>query len=103
MVLEGESSRHQSDTFAAQSVVDMRAAVIRGNNSATSIMIGARVARVDCTSEVKGFWVTRFTDLKTQGFGRTERTDANIKMLSGCTATAICFGRIRPGQMYKAD
>ncbi len=39
-------------------------------------------------SEVEGFWGPRFDDLKTQGFGHTERAEANIKVLSNDTAVA---------------
>ena len=39
-------------------------------------------------SEVEGFWCPRFEDLKTQGFGRTERAEAHIKVLSDDTAMA---------------
>ena len=39
-------------------------------------------------SEVEGFWRPRFEDLKTQGFGRTERAEAHIKVLSDDTAMA---------------
>ena len=39
-------------------------------------------------SEVEGFWGPRFDDLKTQGFGHTERAEANIKELSDDTAIA---------------
>ena len=39
-------------------------------------------------SEVERFWGPRFDALKTQGFGRTERAEANIKMLNDNTAMA---------------
>ena len=39
-------------------------------------------------SEIEGFWGPRFDDLKTQGFGRTERAEANIKVLNDNTAMA---------------
>ena len=38
--------------------------------------------------EVEGFWGPRFDDLKTQRFGRTERAEANIKVLNDNTAMA---------------
>ena len=37
-------------------------------------------------SQVEGFWGPRFDDLKAQGFGRTERAEANIKVLNDNTA-----------------
>ena len=39
-------------------------------------------------SEVEGFWGPRFDDLRTQKFGRTERAEANIKVLNENTAMA---------------
>ena len=39
-------------------------------------------------SQVEGFWGPRFDDLKAQGFGRTERAEANIKVLNDNTAIA---------------
>lgn len=39
-------------------------------------------------SQVEGFWGPRFDDLKSQGFGRTERAKANIKLLNDNTAIA---------------
>ena len=39
-------------------------------------------------SQVEEFWGPRFDDLKAQGFGRTERAEANIKILNDNTAIA---------------
>ncbi len=39
-------------------------------------------------AEVEGFWRPRFDDLKTLGFGRTERVEANINVLTDDTAMA---------------
>ena len=39
-------------------------------------------------SEIEGFWRPRFDDLKAQGFGHTERAEANIKVLNDNTALA---------------
>ena len=35
---------------------------------------------------MEAFWAPRFDDLKTQKFGRTERAEANIKVLNDNTA-----------------
>ena len=39
-------------------------------------------------SQVEEFWGPRFDELKAQGFGRTERAEANIKVLNDNTAIA---------------
>jgi len=39
-------------------------------------------------SEVEDFWSPRFDELKAQGFGRTERAEASIKVLSDNAAIA---------------
>ncbi|MDA0263039.1 MAG: nuclear transport factor 2 family protein [Chloroflexi bacterium] len=39
-------------------------------------------------SEVEGFWRPRFDDLRSNGFARTERSDASIKVLTDDTAIA---------------
>jgi len=39
-------------------------------------------------SQVEEFWGPRFDELKAQGFDRTERAEANIKVLNDNTAMA---------------
>ena len=53
-----------------------------------TFIVPQRVFVFSSASEVEGFWGPRFDDLKTQRFGRTERTEANIKVLNDNTAMA---------------
>ncbi len=85
--LEQEIDQLFADYFTDFSNLDLKAIVSYFHHPCTFIVpLGVFV--FSSASEVEGFWRPRFEDLKTQGFGRTERAEAHIKLLSDDTAMA---------------
>ena len=85
--LEQEIDQLFTDYFSDFSNLDLKAIVAYFHHPCTFIVPNG-VFVFSSASEVEGFWGPRFDDLKTQGFGRTERAEANIKVLSDDTAMA---------------
>ena len=85
--LEQEVDQLFTNYFGDFSNLDLKAIVTYFHHPCTFIVPQA-VFVFSSASEVEGFWGPRFDDLKTQGFGRTERAEANIKVLSDDTAMA---------------
>ena len=85
--LEQEIDRLFTGYFSDFSNLDLKAIVSYFHNPCTFI-VPQGVLVFSSASEVEGFWGPRFDDLKAQGFGHTERAEANIKVLTGDTAIA---------------
>ena len=85
--LEQEIDRLFTGYFSDFSNLDLKAIVSYFHNPCTFI-VPQGVLVFSSPSEVEGFWGPRFDDLKAQGFGHTERAEANIKVLTGDTAIA---------------
>ena len=85
--LEQEIDRLFTGYFSDFSNLDLKAIVSYFRNPCTFI-VPQGVLVFSSASEVEGFWGPRFDDLKAQGFGHTERAEANIKVLTGDTAIA---------------
>ena len=75
------------DYFNDFSNLDLKAIVSYFHHPCVFI-VPQRVFVFSSASEVEGFWRPRFDELESQGFGRTERAEANIKVLSDDTAMA---------------
>ena len=84
-ILEQEVDQLFANYFSDFSNLDLKAIVSYFHNPCTFI-VPQGVFVFSSASEVEGFWRPRFEDLKTQGFGRTERAEAHIKVLSDDTA-----------------
>ena len=85
--LEQEIDQLFTGYFSDFSNLDLKAIVSYFHNPCTFI-VPQGVLVFSSPSEVEGFWGPRFDDLKAQGFGHTERAEANIKVLTGDTAIA---------------
>ena len=85
--LEQEIDQLFTGYFSDFSNLDLKAIVSYFHDPCTFI-VPQGVLVFSSASEVEGFWGPRFDDLKTQGFGHTERAEANIKVLTGDTAIA---------------
>ena len=85
--LEQEIDQLFTGYFSDFSNLDLKAIVSYFHNPCTFI-VPQGVLVFSSASEVEGFWGPRFDDLKAQGFGHTERAEANIKVLTGDTAIA---------------
>ncbi|MCH7843164.1 MAG: nuclear transport factor 2 family protein [Chloroflexi bacterium] len=85
--LEQEIDRLFTGYFSDFSNLDLKAIVSYFHDPCTFI-VPQGVLVFSSASEVEGFWGPRFDDLKAQGFGHTERAEANIKVLTGDTAIA---------------
>ena len=85
--LEQEIDRLFTGYFSDFSNLDLKAIVSYFHDPCTFI-VPQGVLVFSSPSEVEGFWGPRFDDLKAQGFGHTERAEANIKVLTGDTAIA---------------
>jgi ketosteroid isomerase-like protein len=86
-ILEQEVDQLFAAYFRDFSNLDLKAIVSYFHHPCTFI-VPQGVFVFSSASEVEGFWAPRFDDLKTQGFGRTERAEANVKVLSDNTAMA---------------
>ena len=86
-ILEQEVDRLFANYFSDFSNLDLKAIVSYFHDPCTFI-VPQGVLVFSSPSEVEGFWGPRFDDLKAQGFGHTERAEANIKVLTGDTAIA---------------
>ena len=86
-ILEQEVDQLFINYFRDFSILDLNAIVSYFHLPCTFI-VPQGVFVLSSESEVEGFWGPRFDALKTQGFGRTERADTNIKMLNDNTAMA---------------
>ncbi|MCH9018287.1 MAG: nuclear transport factor 2 family protein [Chloroflexi bacterium] len=85
--LEQEIDQLFTGYFSDFSNLDLKAIVSYFHDPCTFI-VPQGVLVFSSASEVEGFWGPRFDDLKAQGFGHTERAEANIKVLTGDTAIA---------------
>ena len=85
--LEQEIDQLFTGYFSDFSNLDLKAIVSYFHDPCTFI-VPQGVLVFSSPSEVEGFWGPRFDDLKAQGFGHTERAEANIKVLTGDTAIA---------------
>lgn len=85
--LEQEVDQLFINYFRDFSNLDLKAIVSYFHNPCTFI-VPQGVIVFSLASEVEEFWGPRFDDLKAQGFGRTERVEANIKVLNDNTAMA---------------
>ena len=85
--LEQEIDQLFTGYFSDFSNLDLKAIVSYFHDPWTFI-VPQGVLFFSSASEVEGFWGPRFDDLKAQGFGHTERAEANIKVLTGDTAIA---------------
>ena len=85
--IEQEIDRLFTGYFSDFSNLDLKAIVSYFHDPCTFI-VPQGVLVFSSPSEVEGFWGPRFEDLKAQGFGHTERAEANIKVLTGDTAIA---------------
>ena len=85
--LEQEVDQLFISYFRDFSNLDLDAIVSYFHNPCTFI-VPQDVFVFTSASQVEGFWGPRFDDLKAQGFGRTERAEANIKVLNDNTAIA---------------
>ena len=85
--LEQEIDQLFTNYFSDFSNLDLKAIVAYFHHPCTFILSHG-VFVFSSASEVEGFWGPRFDDLKTQGFGRTERAEASIKVLNDDTAMA---------------
>ena len=85
--IEQEIDRLFTGYFSDFSNLDLKAIVSYFHDPCTFI-VPQGVLVFSSASEVEGFWGPRFDDLKAQGFGHTERAEANIKVLTGDTAIA---------------
>ena len=84
-ILEQEVDQLFANYFSDFSNLDLRAIVSYFHYPCTFI-VPLEVLFFSSAAEVEGFWRPRFDDLKTQRFGRTERAEANIKVLNDNTA-----------------
>ena len=73
--------------FSDFSNLDLQAIVAYFHRPCTFI-VPQGVFVFSSASEVESFWSPRFNELKAQGFGRTERAEASIKVLSNNAAIA---------------
>jgi len=85
--LEQEVNQLFISYFRDFSNLDLKATVSYFHLPCTFI-VPQEVLVFSSASEVEGFWGPRFDALKTQELGRTERAEANIKMLNDNTALA---------------
>ena len=85
--LEQEVDQLFANYFIDFSNLDLQAIVSYFHHPCTFI-VPQGVFVFSSASEVEGFWRPRFDDLKAQGFGRTERAEANIKVVNDNTAMA---------------
>ncbi len=85
--LEQEVDQLFNSYFRDFSNLDLDAIVSYFHNPCTFI-VPQDVFVFTSASQVEGFWGPRFDDLKAQGFRRTERAEANIKVLNDNTAIA---------------
>ncbi len=83
--LEQEVDQLIASYFRDFSNLDLKAIVSYFHNPCTFI-VPQGVFVFSSASEVEGFWGPRFDDLKTQGYGRTERLESNINVLNDDTA-----------------
>ncbi len=84
-ILEQEVDQLFANYFSDFSNLDLKAIVSYFHHPCVFI-VPQEVFVFSSASEIEGFWGPRFDDLKTQGFGRTERAEANIKVLNDNTA-----------------
>ena len=85
--LEQEVDQLFANYFIDFSNLDLKAIVSYFHHPCTYV-VPHGVFVFSSASEVEGFWGPRFDDLKTQGFGRTVRAEANVKELNDNTALA---------------
>ena len=85
--LEQEVDQLFINYFRDFSNLDLSAIVSYFHNPCTFI-VPQEVFVFTSVSQVEEFWGPRFDDLKAQGFGRTERAEASIKVLNDNTALA---------------
>ena len=85
--LEREVDQLFINYFKDFSNLDLNAIVSYFHNPCTFI-VPQDVFVFTSVSQVEEFWGPRFDELKAQGFGRTERAEANIKVLNDNTAIA---------------
>jgi len=85
--LKQEVDQLFTNYFDDFSSLDLKAIVSYFHNPCTFI-VPQEVFVFSSASEIEGFWGPRFDDLKTQGFGHTERAEVNIKVLNDNTALA---------------
>ena len=85
--IEKEVDQLFTNYFIDFSNLDLKAVVSYFHEPCT-FMVPQEVLVFSSASEVEGFWRPRFDDLKTQGFGSTERVEANVKVLNDNTAIA---------------
>ena len=85
--LEQEVDQVVVDYFRDFSNLDLKAIVSYFHLPCTFI-VPQEVFVFPSASEVEGFWGPRFTDLKAQRFGHTERAAGNVRALNDDTAIA---------------
>ena len=85
--LEQEVHQLFTSYFSDFSNLDLNAIVSYFHLPCTFI-VPQRVFVFSSASEGEEFWGPRFDELKTQSFGRTERDEANMKVLNDDTAMA---------------
>ena len=83
--LEQEIDQFLNNYISDFSKLDLKA-IVSYFHLPCSFIVPGDVLVFTSASEVEGFWGPRFDDLKTQGYGRTERAETNINVLNNDTA-----------------